>query len=87
MKKILITFQVRDISSWPINNTIEKEWTQKGFNIEFFRKRDANQLGFTAEISNELLFDEMIKNSTFLSSSLKANGVLMETLEILELIQ
>jgi hypothetical protein len=87
MKKILITFKVSDISSWTKNNTIKKEWTQKGFSIEFFRKRDANQLGFTAEISDEQTFNEMIKNSTFLSSSLKTNGVLMETLEILELVK
>jgi len=87
MKKILVTFKVKDVAWWLENNTLVEEWYQIGAEVELFRKRDSNQIGFIAKISNANLFDELIQNSIFLSSSLKSNGVMMETLEIHELVQ
>ncbi|MEI7737296.1 MAG: hypothetical protein WCJ99_01085 [Betaproteobacteria bacterium] len=87
MKKILVTFNVKNIDTWFEGNTLEKEWGQLGVEIEFFRKRDAKLIGFIADISDEDLFDSALKNTTFLSTSFKSNGVLMETLEILELVK
>jgi len=87
MKKILVTFNVKNIDTWFEGNTLEKEWSQLGVEIEFFRKRDAKLIGFIADISDEDLFDSALKNTTFLSTSFKSNGVLMETLEILELVK
>ena len=87
MKKILVTYKVKDVDWWIKNNTLEREWSQRDVKIEFYRKRNSSHIGFIAEIANEELFDEMLKNSTFLSTSFKSNGVLMETLEILELVE
>jgi hypothetical protein len=87
MKKILVTFNVKDMETFFEDNTLEEEWGQLGVGIEFFRKRDAKLIGFIAEISNEDLFDSALKNTTFLSTSFKSNGVLMESLEIFELVK
>ena len=87
MKKILVTFNVKNIDTWFEGNTLEKEWSQLGVEIEFFRKRDAKLIGFIADISDEDLFDSALKNTTFLSTSFKSNGVLMESLEIFELVK
>lgn len=87
MKKLMVTYKVNDADWWIRNNTLELVFGPMGVKFEFFRKVNSNFVGYTAEIENEDLFEEILFNTTLLTTSLKVNGVLKETIEILELIQ
>ena len=87
MKKLMVTYKVNDADWWIRNNTLEQVFGSMGVKFEFFRKANSNLVGYTAEIENEDLFEEILFNTTLLTTSLKVNGVLKETIEILELMQ
>jgi hypothetical protein len=55
-----------------------------GINFHLFRQKNTNLVGFMAEIADEDLLDEVLQSSTLLSKSFKANGVMTETMEMLE---
>ena len=58
-----------------------------GVNFQFFRKANTNLVGYIAEIKNEEIFEDILFNTTLLTTSMKVNGVLKETIEILELVE
>ena len=58
-----------------------------GVKFQFFRKENSNLVGYVAEIENEEIFEKILFNTPLLSTSLKANGVLKDTVEILEFLE
>ena len=84
MKKLLVIYRVKDINYWMSNNILKTVWEPLGVKFQIFRQVDSNLIGYLAEINDQDLFDEVIKNSTLVSLSFKANGVITETIQILE---
>ena len=84
MKKLLVTYRVKDVEWWIMNNTLAQVWGPMGINCHLFRQKNTNLVGFMAEIADEDLLDEVLQSSTLLSKSFKANGVMTETMEMLE---
>ena len=84
MKKMLVTYQVKDPEWWLLNNTLEQTTRHLGFRFEFFRKRNTNIVGYVVEIPNEDDLTDILLNSTLISTKLNEHGVLLETIEILE---
>ena len=84
MKKLLVTYQVKDPDWWLLNNTLVQTTRHLGFRFEFFRKRNTNIVGYVVEIPNEDDLTDILLNSTLISTKLNEHGVLLETIEILE---
>ena len=84
MKKLLVTYQVKDADWWLLNNKLEETVGHLGFRFEFFRKHNTNLVGYVVEIPNEDVLKDILLNSTLISTRLKENGVLLETIEVLE---
>ena len=84
MKKMLVTYQVKDPDWWLLNNTLEQTTKDLGFRFEFFRKRNSNMVGYLVEIPNEDDLTNILLNSTLISTKLNEHGVILETIEILE---
>jgi hypothetical protein len=84
MKKLLVTYQVKDPDWWLLNNTLEQTTRHLGFRFEFFRKQNTNIVGYVVEIPNEDDLTDILLNSTLISTKLNEHGVLLETIEILE---
>jgi hypothetical protein len=84
MKKMLVTYQVKDPDWWLLNNTLEQTTKHLGFRFEFFRKHNTNIVGYVVEIPNEDDLTDILLNSTLISTKLNEHGVLLETIEILE---
>jgi hypothetical protein len=84
MKKMLVTYQVKDPEWWLLNNTLEQTTRHLGFRFEFFRKRNTNIVGYVVEIPNEDDLTDILLNSTLISTKLNEHGVRLETIEILE---
>lgn len=87
MKKLLVTYKVQDADWWVQKNTLEQVFGPMGVNFQFFRKANTNLVGYIAEIKNEEIFEDILFNTTLLTTSMKVNGVLKETVEILELVE
>ena len=87
MKKLLVTYKVKDAEWWLSNNTLDKVWGPMGIKLEIFAKKNSNLVGYVCNIPNNNFFEEIVQNTTLLSDSFKANGVLTETIEILELVE
>ena len=87
MKKLLVTYKVKDADWWIRKNTLEQVFGPMGVRFEFFRKANTNLVGYVVEIENEEIFEKILFNTTLLTTSAKANGVLKETIEILEFIE
>ena len=86
VKKLLVTYKVQDAEWWVQKNTLEQVFGPMGVNFQFFRKANTNLVGYIAEIKNEEIFEDILFNTTLLTTSMKVNGVLKETVEILELV-
>ena len=84
MKKMLVTYQVKDPDWWLLNNTLELTTKHLGFRFELFRKKNTNVVGYVVEIPNEDDLTDILLNSTLISTKLNEHGVLLETIEILE---
>ena len=84
MKKMLVTYQVKDPDWWLLNNTLEQTTKHLGFRFELFRKKNTNVVGYVVEIPNEDDLTDILLNSTLISTKLNEHGVLLETVEILE---
>lgn len=84
MKKVLVTYQVKDADWWLLNNKLEQTVGHLGVRFDFFRKKNSNLVGYIAHISNEDAMREILLNTTIVSTRLKEHGVLLETIEILE---
>jgi len=84
MKKLLVTYRVKDVEWWVLNNNLMQVWGPMGIRFQIFRQKDTNLVGYMAEIDDEALLDDVLNNSTLLSKSFKANGVMTETIEMLE---
>jgi hypothetical protein len=84
MKKLLVTYQVKDPDWWVLNNKLEETTGHLGFRFEFFRKKNTNVVGYVVEIPNEDDLTDLLLNTTLISTRLKEHGVLVETIEILE---
>ena len=87
MRKLLVTYQVKDADWWLLNNTLEKTVGHMGFRFEFFRQPKTNLVGYIVEVSDEDAFKEVLFNSTIISDKLKEHGVLMETIQTLEAVK
>jgi len=84
MKKLLVTYQVKDPDWWILNNKLEQTTGHLGFRFELFRKKNTNVVGYVVEIPNENDLTEILLNTTLVSNRLNEHGVLLETIEILE---
>ena len=84
MKKLLVTYQVKDADWWLLNNKLEQTVGHLGIRFEFFRKKNSNLVGYVAHIPNEDAMRDILLNTTTVSTRLKENGVILETIEILE---
>ena len=84
MKKVLVTYQVKDPDWWVLNNKLEQATAHLGFRYELFRKKNTNVVGYVVEIPNEDDLTDMLLNTTDISKRLNEHGVLLETIEILE---
>jgi hypothetical protein len=87
VKKLLVIYKVQDADWWVQKNTLEQVFGPMGVNFQFFRKANTNLVGYIAEIKNEEIFEDILFNTTLLTTSMKVNGVLKETVEILELVE
>jgi hypothetical protein len=87
LKKLLVIYKVQDADWWVQKNTLEQVFGPMGVNFQFFRKANTNLVGYIAEIKNEEIFEDILFNTTLLTTSMKVNGVLKETVEILELVE
>ena len=84
MKKLLVTYQVKDPDWWLLNNKLEQTTAHLGFRFELFRKKNTNVVGYVVEIPNEDDLTELMLNTTLISTKLNEHGVLLETIEIPE---
>jgi hypothetical protein len=84
MKKILVTYQVKDPDWWVLNNKLQQATAHLGFRFELFRKKNTNVVGYVVEIPNEDDLTDLLVNTTDISTRLNEHGVLLETIEILE---
>ena len=84
MKKLLVTYQVKDPDWWLLNNKLEQTTGHFGFRFELFRKKNTNVVGYVVEIPNENDLTDILLNTTLVSNRLNEHGVLLETIEILE---
>ena len=84
MKKILVTYQVKDPDWWVLNNKLQQATAHLGFRYELFRKKNTNVVGYVVEIPNEDDLTDLLVNTTDISTRLNEHGVLLDTIEILE---
>jgi hypothetical protein len=84
MKKIMVIYKVKDVDWWILNNTLKQLGGSLGIKFQIFRKPYTNLVGYVAEILDIDLLDGILTNTTILSDSFKANGVLVETIEMFE---
>jgi hypothetical protein len=84
MKKILITFKVKDVNSWLSKNTFEQLANPLGIKVEFFVNTRSNLVGYVANIPDAESLDDVLLNTTILSDLFKSNGVNIDTYQILE---
>jgi hypothetical protein len=84
MKKILITFKVKNVNSWLSENTLEQLDNPSGIKVEFFVNTRSNLVGYVANIPDAESLDDILLNTTILSDLFKSNGVSIETYQILE---
>ena len=84
MKKLLVTYQVKDPEWWLLNNKLKQTTEHLGFRFELFRKKNTNVVGYVVEIPNEDDLTDLMLNTTLISTRLNEHGVLLETIEILE---
>jgi len=84
VKKVLVTYQVKDPDWWVLNNKLQQATAHLGFRFELFRKKNTNVVGYVVEIPNEDDLTDLLVNTTDISTRLNEHGVLLETIEILE---
>lgn len=84
MKKLLVTYQVKDADWWLLNNKLEETVGHLGVRFEFFRQPNTNLVGYVVHIPDENLLNDILLNTTLVSQRLKEHGVLLETIETLE---
>ena len=82
--KILVTYRVKDVNWWLSNNTLEEIGNAYGIYFEIFRRKNSNLVGYIAEFQDAETLDEILLNTTTLSDSFRINGVIVETIEMLE---
>jgi len=67
---------------------LESSLGSDGYQVrDLCKKKNSNLVGYVCNIPNNKFFEEIVQNTTLLSDSFKANGVLIETIEILELVE
>ena len=87
-KTLMITHQVKDLDYWLKNNSMEETWGPHGIKFRIFLKHSkSNLVGVLAEIEDYKFIEELVTNTTLVTSSMKADGVLMETIEIMEAVE
>lgn len=84
MKKVLVTYQVKDPDWWVSNNKLQQATEHSGFRVELFRKKNTNVVGYVVEIPNEDDLTDLLVNTTDISTRLNEHGVLLDTIQILE---
>jgi len=84
MKRLLVTYKVKDAHWWIVNNTLKQVGEPMGIKFHIFRKAHTNLVGYIAEIPDIDVLDKILLNTTILSDSFKANGVIVETIEMCE---
>jgi hypothetical protein len=84
MKKLLVTYQVKDADWWLLNNKLDETVGHLGFRFQLFRKKNTNLVAYVVEIPNEEDLKDLLLNTSLITSRLKEHGVLLETIEVLE---
>jgi len=84
LKKILVTHKVKDVEWWLANNSIEETWGKMGFKYEIFTQKYNNTVAIFAQAPTPDIVEFILTNTTLATTSMKADGVLIETLQIFE---
>ncbi len=84
MKKLMVTHKVTDPEWWLANNSIEQAWGKLGVKYEIFTQKNSNTVAIVAEVPDTDFIDFILTNTTLATTSMKADGVEMETLQIFE---
>jgi hypothetical protein len=84
MKKLLVTYQVKDADWWLLNNKFDETVGHLGFRFQLFRKKNTNLVAYVVEIPNEEDLKDLLLNTSLITTRLKEHGVLLETIEVLE---
>jgi hypothetical protein len=84
LKKILVTHKVKDVEWWLANNSIEETWGKMGFKYEIFTQKHNNTVAIFAHAPTPDIVEFILTNTTLATTSMKADGVLIETLQIFE---
>jgi hypothetical protein len=84
MKKLLITHEVNDLEWWLVHNSLDAVWSEYGIEYEIFTQKNSSRVAILATVPNAQLIDDVLRNSTLATTSMRADGVIMETLQIFE---
>ncbi len=84
MKKLMVSHRVENIDWWIANNSIEHTWGKLGVKYEIFTQKNSNNVAIIAEVPDADFIDFVLKNTTMATTSMKADGVVLETLQIFE---
>jgi hypothetical protein len=84
MKKFMVTHRVKDVDWWLANNSIEEVWGKMGVKFEIFTRKDSDTVAIVAETPYDGFIDFVLTNTTLATISMKADGVLIETIQIFE---
>jgi len=83
----MVTHQVKDAKWWLENNSLEKTWGHLGVKFKLFRKKDTNLVGYVAEIPAGNWVSFILKSTSLATNSMKADGVMTDTIEWLEMFE
>lgn len=83
----MVTHQVKDAKWWLENNSLEKTWGHLGVKFKLFWKKDTNLVGYVAEIPAGNWVSYILKSTSLATNSMKADGVMTDTIEWLEMFE
>jgi len=86
-KTFMVTHQVKDAKWWLENNSLEKTWGHLGVKFKLFWKKDTNLVGYVAEIPAGNWVSYILKSTSLATNSMKADGVMTDTIEWLEMFE
>ena len=84
MKKLLITHEVKDLEWWLHHNSLDAVWSEYGIKCEIFTQKNSARVALLVTVPSAQFIDDVLRNSTLVTTSMKADGVVIETLQIFE---
>jgi len=80
----MVTHRVKDVDWWLANNSVESVWGKMGVKFEIFTQKNSDIVAIVAEAPYDGFIDFVLTNTTLATNSMRADGVLTETLQIFE---